>query len=230
MINNADKIYIEKQYKKLLELKKAFGINDSEEVSKTILLSIAKEHNLKEISLLNYIVSQMRILPIEVKDRYNYLVENENQENFIDIYNATELLFKKDIIFQNFYEKFECEFEFKDFPMSVYYFNMMIFAVCYHEIEDISLFSSDNPIINLYLLEKWLKKIPAIRKIKLTNIEKVIINLLLKENYSPNDIVHYKMIEGINDEVIIDIIENILPAKFNVDDIIQALAIYIYNY
>ena len=74
--NLPEKVSFEKvmpQYEKLIMLKKALMLGESEEVNEKILLERSREHNLREIYLVGYLVDVVLKAPKEVREQ-NYLL------------------------------------------------------------------------------------------------------------------------------------------------------------
>ena len=78
MVKNLhEKVSFEKvmpQYEKLLMLKKALMLGESEEVNEKILLERAREHNLREIYLVGYLVDVVLKAPKEVREQNDLLI------------------------------------------------------------------------------------------------------------------------------------------------------------
>lgn len=220
VIKNINQIYTQKKYKEILNIKKALGISKDNEVSKSIILDIVKKHNIHEIFLLEYIIEQIKNMPDEIENEYQNLIIYEKSSNFREVYLKIEDLFKTNLIFKEYYSQISDELNFK-IPKSIYFLNSMIYEISYNEIIDDSIFSKKNPIMNFYLLIKWLKKNSDIDNLCLTKSEKKIIQLF-REGYIENEII--SMITDCSNILLK------LPQKFCVNSIIQALAIYLYRY
>ncbi len=227
MINDLNTLYAEKKYKELTALKKALGINKNKEVSQSMILDITKEHNKKEVFLLEYIMEKLKIMPKEIKKQFKLIYENENNEKFNEIYVITEKMFLTDNIFRNFYKEIYAELSLKT-SYNRYFFNSLIYEISYKEMRGKSIFSEKNVIMNMYLLQKWIQKYEVMPVIRLSQIEKSIIKLLI-QGYIDNEIISFNMINDYSKEEIIDTLEHVLPEKYKMDNITQVLAVYFYK-
>ncbi len=228
MINDIDTLYAERKYRELTILKKALGINKTKEVSISIILDIAKEHNKKEVFLLKYIIEMIKNIPSEIKKQFQLMADNENNEVFADIYTQTEKKFAADFIFKNYYKKTFNELSLKE-ANNRYFFNSLIYEMVYKEISDKSVFSEKNTIINLYLLQKWLRKHTIIPLIRLSAKEKTVIKFLT-EGYTDDEIISLSLMPQYESNEIYGLIEHQLPEKFKAENITQVLAIYFYKF
>lgn len=225
MIYDLDTIQAEKRYKELLRLKKALGIDKDKEVSKSVLLDISKIHNKKEVFLLEFIIEQIKSMPKEIKKQYKILREKSNEDNFPQLLKQTEILYKTNAVFKEFYKKIADEIGFCKIKNSKSFLNMLIYEIAYEELDEKTSFSENNPVVNLYLLEKWLKKHAVIPIKRLDKREKAIVRLLT-QGYYVEEIIS---LDQFNIFDIPNIIGNILPEKFQTDSIIKMLALYFYK-
>lgn len=94
------------QYEKLLMLKKALTLDESEEVNEKILLERAREHNEREIYLVGYLVDVVIKAPKEVKQQFELLINSsDNPNEYAKIYRETENMFKTNPKFRRFSAK-----------------------------------------------------------------------------------------------------------------------------
>lgn len=228
MINILNTTQITKMYNELQTLKKALGIKKNQEVSKSLLLEKASNHNKKEIFSLEYVIEEIKNMPIEVKKHHKYLRENINNENFYELFKETEVLYKTNKIFNNYYKQISKELGFLEISKIKYYLNMLIFEIANEEINDYSIFSIENPVVNLFYLEKWLRKHSVSPVIKLTHREKIILEFYT-QGYIDEEFKFNKLASNIGYDDFQYTTEYILPKKFNAQNITQVLALYFYK-
>jgi len=220
-----NKLFPIENYKKILKIKNALGINQDTEASLLSMFDAAREHNKKEVFLLEYLINCMKNMPCEIKKRYDYMIENERNENFAGIYLNTELLFRTNKIFKTYSDEIYCDLEL-DIKSSVHYLNSLIYETAYNEIEEYSVFSADFPVMNFYLLQKRLNKFKTFKIGKLSFAEDLIINKLI-EGWFESEII--ALCPNKTGKIAENILKYKLPAKFHSETIIQALAVYLYK-
>lgn len=218
-------VYTIENYNRILKIKNALGINQDTEASLLSMLDAAREHNKKEVFLLEYLIDRMKKMPREIKKRFDYMIENEKNKNFDDIYFHTELLFRTNDIFKSYSDEIHSELEL-DIKSSIHYLNSLIYEAAYDEIEEYSIFSADFPVMNFYLLQKWLNKFKTFKTGRLSFAEYFVISRLIEGWFESEIIASCPDKTGIIAE---NLMKYKIPAKFHSETIIQALAVYLYK-
>jgi|GEM_PF-5000031 len=220
-----NKLFSIENYNKIIKVKNALGINQDVETSLLSMFDDAREHNQKEVFLLEYLMDRMKNMPLKIKKRFDYMIENEKNENFGSIYLNTELLFRTNNTFKKYSDEIYSELEL-DVQSSVHYLNLMIYETAYNEIDEYSIFSADFPVMNFYLLQKRLNKFKTFKTGRLSFAEDLIINKFTEGWFGSEIIASCPNRTG---RIAENIIKRKLPAKFHSKTIIQALAVYFYK-
>ena len=228
-----DNISLEKilpQYDKLINLKKALKINDNEEINELLILERAREHNLKEIYLIGYLVDMVMNAPKELKEEHNLLMNYYNSpKDYLKVLQQIKKLYKSNPKCK----KYACNI-FNDLDLAYWrncaITNLAIYGLCPELITKTVSLEPKNVILNFHILQKWLNKQRKINLNTLNIIEQKII-LYLANGYNPDELINERVMEGktVDNERIRTILYEILPARCNVQSICQVMAVMFMN-
>ena len=229
MVKNLhEKVSFEKvmpQYEKLLMLKKALMLGESEEVNEKILLERSREHNLREIYLVGYLVDVVLKAPKEVREQNDLLIScYDKPKEFAKAQKQSENLFKTNPKFRRYFANI---FSYLDLfaPMNRVITNMTIFGLCPEIISTSVPLESKNVILNFHILQKWLSEQRKVDFSLLSDIEKKVV-LYLANGYSVEEIVEDDVIEGdYDDKRLQTVLYELLPARCNVQSVCQVMAV-----
>lgn len=226
--NLPEKVSFEKvmpQYEKLLMLKKALMLGESEEVNEKILLERAREHNLREIYLVGYLVDVVLKAPKEVREQNDLLIScYDKPKEFEKAQKQSENLFKTNPKFRRYFANI---FSYLDLfaPMNRVITNLTIFGLCPEIISTSVPLEPKNVILNFHILQKWLSEQRKVDFSLLSDIEKKVV-LYLANGYSIEEIVEDDVIEGdYDDERLETVLYELLPARCNVQSVCQVMAV-----
>ena len=131
--NLPEKVSFEKvipQYEKLLMLKKDLMLSENEEVNEKILLERAREHNLREIYLVGYLVDVVLNAPKEVQEQNNILIScYDKPKEFAKVQKQSANLFKTNPKFERYFAKIFSHLDLFA-PINRIVTNMTIFGLC----------------------------------------------------------------------------------------------------
>lgn len=225
MKNLPEKVSFEKvmpQYEKLIMLKKAFMINKNEEVNEKILLERAREHNLREIYLVGYLVDVVLNAPKEVREQNNILIScYDKPEEFVKAQKQSANLFKTNPKFERYFAKIFSHLDLFA-PMNCVIINMTIFGICPEIISTNVQLEPRNVILNFHILQKWLSEQRKVDFYLMSEIEKKAV-LYLANGYSPKDLLEENFLG--DEERTKSVLFEILPARCNVQSVCQVMAV-----
>ena len=226
--NLPEKVSFEKvmpQYEKLLMLKRALMLGESEEVNEKILLERAREHNLREIYLVGYLVDVVLKAPKEVREQNDLLIScYDKPKEFAKAQKQSENLFKTNPKFRRYFANIFSHLDLFA-PMNRDITNMTIFGLCPEIISTSVPLEPKNVILNFHILQKWLSEQRKVDFSLLSDIEKKVV-LYLANGYSVEEIVEDDVIEGdYDDERLQTVLYELLPARCNVQSGCQVMAV-----
>lgn len=214
------------QYEKLLMLKKALTLDESEEVSEKILLERAREHNEREIYLVGYLVDMVMKAPKDLQEQFNLLIScYDNPKEYAKIYRQTEKMFRTNPKFRR-YEAQICAHLDLFTPFNCMIANLTIYGLCPELISTIVQLQQRNIAMNLHILQKWLSEQRKVTLSQMSIIEQKVV-LYLANGYTPEDILNEDdgIIEGEEVERLKSILYEMLPARCNVQSVCQVMAV-----
>ena len=225
MINDVQILSAAKLYKEIISLKKVLGIKADFETNRELMLYEARQRNKKEVFLLEYLIILLKTAPKCIKDRYKLLAVSELQQDFIPLYAQTEMLFQSNIQFKRFSNQAD---KYLSLKTNACRCSNMIYELAYSVISETSIFSAENAVMNLYLVQKWLMKHENDAEVLLTHQEKTVLKFLL-QGCRQEEITASSILADLTSEEINEIIQDTLPAKYNTHGIMPALALHLYK-
>lgn len=214
------------QYEKLLMLKKALTLDESEEVSEKILLERAREHNEREIYLIGYLVDMVTKAPKELQEQFDLLIScYDNPKEYAKIYRQTENMFRTNPKFRR-YEAQICAHLDLFAPFNCTIANLTIYGICPEHISTTVQLQPRNIVMNLHILQKWLSEQRKVTLSQMSIIEQKVV-LYLANGYTPKDILDEDdgIIEGEEVEKLKSVLYEMLPARCNVQSVCQVMAV-----
>lgn len=214
------------QYEKLLMLKKALTLDENEEINERILLERAREHNEKEIYLIGYLVDAVMKAPKELKQQFDLLINSYNSpKEYAKIYKQTEKMFTTNPKFKRFSAKIFSHLDLFA-PFNCMIVNLTIYGLCSELISTTVQLDSQNIIMNLHILQKWLSEQRKISLSQMSVIEQKVV-LYLANGYTPKNFLYEydNVINGEDVSRLKSVLYEILPARCNVQSVCQVMAV-----
>jgi len=214
------------QYEKLLMLKKALTLDESEEVNEKILLERAREHNEREIYLVGYLVDVVMKAPKELQQQFDLLIScYDNPKEYAKVYRQTEKMFKTNPKFRR-YEGKICAHLDLFAPFNCTIVNLTLYGLCPELISTTVQLAPRNVVMNLHILQKWLSEQRKISLSQLTIIEQKVV-LYLANGYIPENILDEDdgIIDGVEVKRLKSVLYEMLPARCNVQSVCQVMAV-----
>lgn len=219
---------LNKSYNMLQNLKHILGFDKNIETNLNIVFNKLKTTNEKEGFLITCLVEQIFNLPPAIKKQYSLLKKYlNNKEKYEKQLYKIKYLYETDRTFidlrKNIYKELELRY-----ISERYYFNSVIFEIAYDYINPNIKLNLKNAILNLHFLFFWLNDNKDKQILCLKEEEKHLIALVLSGN-NKEDIMKMEHLNQINNEYFLEAeMHQIIPAKFQVDNLTQALAKYYY--
>ena len=209
----------------LQNLKYSLGLKKNPNLSLSAILDLVKDLNENEIFLLTYLVEQVFCMPEKIQQQFDLL--NYSDKNYSKQIKILKKLFASDEDFINYSNNIYEQLEIRHLRER-YFFNAMIYEIAKDYINAENKLCLQSPVINLHFLRKWLDNAVKIPILKLNETELQIMRCLFW-GYSKEDILENNPSGDIDNLYHLNAeINNIIPAKMQVENITQALAKYYY--
>lgn len=144
------------EYEKLIMLKKALFINDNKEVSESMLIKLARDHNLKEIYIIAYLVNAVIKAPQEIKEQNELLINSyTTPKEYAKRFKQTLKLYKSHPKFRKYAATVISDLDLCDFYNNAVV-NLTIYGLCHELISTTVRLEPYNVILNFHILQKWL--------------------------------------------------------------------------
>lgn len=219
---------LNKSYNMLQNLKHILGFDKNIDTNLNAVFNKLRITNEQEGFLITYLVEQIFNLPPEIKKQYSLLKKYlNNKEKYEKQLYKIKYLYETDRTFIDFLKKIYKELELR-YLSERYYFNSVIFEIAYDYINPNIKLNLKNVILNLHFLFFWLEDNKKKKFLTLKDMEKQIIVQILSGN-NKKDIMQMELLKEIDNEYFLEAeMHQIIPAKFQVDNLTQALAKYYY--